>query len=167
MEMIRVSTALFTQNHSQGLHLKKKSWQQLFSRSSSVPSSSSVNVISRPNAKSQTKVQSPQLSGQSSSIQSFDNPINFGLPSPFALSTTYPKGSTSNSLGFSPAIDPMFPRIGEGHHELITEEPELFEDPSYVLDQSLQQISSQFHNALRLDSLEKCRTMKSFLLMYS
>ncbi|TQD71033.1 hypothetical protein C1H46_043431 [Malus baccata] len=112
----------------------KKSWQQLFTRSSSVPSSTSVNVISRPNAKSQTEVQSPQLSGQSSSIQSFDNPINFGLPSPFALSTTYPKVSTTSSLGFSPAIDPILPRIGEGHHELIPEEPELFEDPCYVPD---------------------------------
>ncbi|KAM1799088.1 hypothetical protein ACFX12_033087 [Malus domestica] len=112
----------------------KKSWQQLFTRSSSVPSSTSVNVISRPNAKSQTEVQSPQLSGQSSAIQSFDNPINFGLPSPFALSTTYPKVSTTSSLGFSPAIDPILPRIGEGHHELIPEEPELFEDPCYIPD---------------------------------
>ncbi|ONI03912.1 hypothetical protein PRUPE_6G290600 [Prunus persica] len=111
----------------------KKSWQQLFTRSSSVPSSSSANVISRPNSMFQTEVQSPQLSGQSSSMQSFDNPINFGLPSPFTLSTTYPKES-STSLGFSPAIEPMFPRIGEGHHELIPEEPELFEDPCYVPD---------------------------------
>ncbi|CAN6576008.1 unnamed protein product [Malus baccata var. baccata] len=141
----------------------KKSWQQLFTRSSSVPSSSSVNVISRPNAKSQTKVQSPQLSGQSSSIQSFDNPINFGLPSPFALSTTYPKGSTSSSLGFSPAIDPIFPRIGEGHHELIPEEPELFEDPSYVPDpvSLLGPVSESLDNFQLNMGLERPRTLKN------
>lgn len=121
------------QSESQPGTTPKKSWQQLFTRSSSVPASSSVNVISRPNAKSQTEVQSPMLSGQPSSIQSFDNPINFGLPSPFTISS-FPKGVTSSSLGFSPAVEPLFPRIGEGHHEPIHEEPELFEDPCYVPD---------------------------------
>ncbi|XP_015897384.3 uncharacterized protein LOC107431020 [Ziziphus jujuba] len=111
----------------------KKSWQQLFTRSASVTSSPNVNVISRPNTKFQVEAQSPPLSGQSSSLQSFDNPINFGLPSPFTLST-YPNGSTSTSLGFSPAIEPIFPRVGEGPHELIPEEPELFEDPCYIPD---------------------------------
>lgn len=111
----------------------KKSWQQLFTRSTSVTPSSNVNVISRPNSKLQAEVQSPQLSGQPSSIQSFDNPINFGLPSPFTLNS-YPNGSTS-SLGFSPAIvEPIFPRVGEGPHELIPEEPEHFEDPCYIPD---------------------------------
>lgn len=111
----------------------KKSWQQLFTRSSTVPPSSNPNVISRPNTKFQAEVQSPQLSSQAFSTQSYDNPINFGLPSPFTLST-YPNGSISGSLGFSPVIDPIFPRIGVGPREFIPEEPELFEDPCYIPD---------------------------------
>ncbi|KAE8099046.1 hypothetical protein FH972_017060 [Carpinus fangiana] len=105
----------------------KKTWQQLFTRSSVPPSN--PNVISRPNTKFQAEVQSPQFCSQTSSTQSYDNPISFGLPSPFILST-YPNGSTSSSLGFSPAIEPIFPRIGEVPHE----ELELFEDPCYVPD---------------------------------
>lgn len=148
----------------------KKSWQQLFTRSTSVTPSSNVNVISRPNSKFQAEVQSPQLSGQPSSVQSFDNPINFGLPSPFTLST-YPNGSTSSTLGFSPAIEPMFPRVGEGTHELIPEEPELFEDPCYIPDPvSLLGPVSESLNNFQLDlgtsfgddtGLERPRTLKS------
>ncbi|GAV74675.1 hypothetical protein CFOL_v3_18155 [Cephalotus follicularis] len=111
----------------------KKSWQQLFIRSSSVPPPSNANVISRPNTKSQAEVQSPQLPGLSTSTPMFDNPINFGLASPFA-SSSYPNASTSSSIGFSPVIEPMFPRVGEGPHEFNPEEPELFEDPCYVPD---------------------------------
>ncbi|XVF29689.1 hypothetical protein REPUB_Repub15cG0143700 [Reevesia pubescens] len=110
----------------------KKSWQQLFTRSPSVPPVSNANVISRPNSKIQAEAQSPPLPGHSSTIQTFDNPINFGLPSPFI--STYPNGAPSSSLGFSPAIEPIFPRAAEGLHELIPEEPELFEDPCYVPD---------------------------------
>ncbi|KAG6643542.1 stress response protein nst1-like isoform X1 [Carya illinoinensis] len=110
----------------------KKSWQQLFTRSSSAPPSN-TNVISRPNTKFQAEVQSPQFSSQTSSTQSYDNPINFGLPSPFTL-PTYPNVSTSNGLGFSPAIKSVFPRIGEPSREFMYEEPELFEDPCYVPD---------------------------------
>ncbi|KAK6279618.1 PREDICTED: stress response protein nst1 [Theobroma cacao] len=110
----------------------KKTWQQLFTRSSSVPPASNTNVISRPNSKVQAEAQSPPLPGHSSTIQMYDNPINFGLPSPFT--STYSNGAPSSSLGFSPAIEPIFPRAGEGLHELIPEEPELFEDPCYVPD---------------------------------
>ncbi|XWS22096.1 hypothetical protein CRYUN_Cryun29cG0005200 [Craigia yunnanensis] len=109
----------------------KKSWQQLFSRSPSVPPVSNANVISRPNSKIRAEAQSPSLP-HSSIIQTFDNPINFGLPSPFI--STYPNGAPSSSLGFSPAIEPIFPRTIEGLHEFILEEPELFEDPCYVPD---------------------------------
>ncbi|KAF5747668.1 hypothetical protein HS088_TW05G00395 [Tripterygium wilfordii] len=108
----------------------KKSWQQLFNRSSSQPPSSNVNVISRPHSKSQSEVQSPQLQGQSS-MQSFDNPISFGLPSPFSP-PVYASGSSSGSLGFSSTIEPVFPHIGEGPHDLIPEE--VFEDPCYIPD---------------------------------
>ncbi|KAB1224599.1 hypothetical protein CJ030_MR2G009992 [Morella rubra] len=109
----------------------KKSWQQLFTRSTSVPPSNQ-NVISRPNTKFQAEGQSPQFYSQASSTQSY-NPINSGLPSPFTLSA-YPNGSAGSSLGFSPAIEPIFPRMGEPLHAFIHEEPELFEDPCYVPD---------------------------------
>ena len=136
----------------------KKSWQQLFTRSTTAPAPppSTGNVISRPNGKSQTEVQSSQLSSHSSTIQHFDNPISFGLPSSqlsshsstiqhfdnpisFGLPSlfnlpNFPNGSTGCSSGFSPAIDPLFPRVGEGTHEFISEDPELFEDPCYVPD---------------------------------
>ncbi|XVE84363.1 hypothetical protein DITRI_Ditri17bG0006300 [Diplodiscus trichospermus] len=110
----------------------KKSWQQLFTGSPSVPPVSNGNVISRPNSKVQAEAQSPPLPAHSSKIQTFDNPINFGLPSPFI--STYPNGAPSSSLGFSPAIEPIFPNAAEGLHEFKPEEPELFEDPCYVPD---------------------------------
>ncbi|CAN0846780.1 hypothetical protein LINGRAHAP2_LOCUS4622 [Linum grandiflorum] len=99
----------------------KKSWQQLFTRSSS----SSTNVIGRPNPKPQAELQKPQLPGQTSTIQSFDNPIHFGLPSPFST-PMYPDVSSRSSLGFSPSID--------SSALWISEEPECFEDPCYVPD---------------------------------
>ncbi|CAI0423898.1 unnamed protein product [Linum tenue] len=112
----------------------KKSWQQLFTRSSSsASSSSSTNVISRPNPKPQAELQNPQLSGQQSSIQSFKNPINFGLPSTFST-PMYPNVSSSTSLGFSPAIESSVPHIAEGLRDFLAEEPERFEDPCYVPD---------------------------------
>lgn len=111
----------------------KKSWQQLFTRTSTDPPSSNSNVISRPSQKFQAEVQSPQLSSQSLPKQSFDNPINFGLPSPFTLSN-FSNGSTISSSGFQSINDHMFPRVGEIPRELLPEEPELFEDPCYVPD---------------------------------
>ncbi|KAL5550650.1 hypothetical protein UlMin_000826 [Ulmus minor] len=148
----------------------KKSWQQLFTRSTSVPSSSNANVISRPNSKFQAEAQSPQFPVQSSSTQTYDNPINFGLPSPFTLST-YPTVSSSSSLGFSPAIEPRFHRVGEGPREFIQEEPELFEDPCYIPDPvSLLGPVSESLNNFQLDvgtgpstdfGLERPRTLKN------
>ncbi|KAF4378971.1 hypothetical protein F8388_022058 [Cannabis sativa] len=144
----------------------KKSWQQLFTRSPAPPSNS--NVISRPNSKFQVEVQSPQLYGQPPTTQSFDNPINFG--SPFTL-PTYPNVPTSSSLGFSPAIEPIFPRVGEGPREHKPEESELFEDPSYIPDpvSLLGPVSESLDN-FQLDlgtsrakdfGLERARTLKS------
>ncbi|KAK9290291.1 hypothetical protein L1049_008458 [Liquidambar formosana] len=111
----------------------KKSWQQLFTRSSAVHPTSTTNVISRPNAKSQAEVKSPQFPGQSLSTQSFDNPINFGLPSPFTISS-FPNGSTISSSGFSSATERMFPHVGEVPHEFLPEDSDPFEDPCYVPD---------------------------------
>ncbi|KAA3484230.1 Autophagy-related 13 [Gossypium australe] len=109
----------------------KKSWQQLFTRSPSLPPVSNANVISRPTLKNKPEAQSPPFPSHST-IQTFDNPINFGLPSPFI--SMYTNGVPSSSLGFSPAIEPIFPRTAEGPSEIIPEEPELFEDPCYVPD---------------------------------
>lgn len=106
----------------QPMSTPKKSWQQLFIRSSSVPPSSNANVICRPNAKPQAEVKSPQL------------PIGPPPPSTFPLSS-FSTGSAISSSGFSCATEPMFPRVGELlPHELLPEEPELFEDPCYVPD---------------------------------
>ncbi|KAK4268451.1 hypothetical protein QN277_025107 [Acacia crassicarpa] len=111
----------------------RKSWQQLFTRSSSVRQNSNPNVICRPTSKSQSEVKSPEQSGPSSSAPLFDNPIHFGLPSPFNLST-FPSVPTSSSLGFSPPIEPFFSPVGEGTHDFRNEEQELYEDPCYVPD---------------------------------
>ncbi|KAG7574097.1 hypothetical protein ISN44_As09g023160 [Arabidopsis suecica] len=109
----------------------KKSWQQLFARTPSVPASSNVNVISRPSTKPKD-VQSSQVPNQDQSIRTFDNPISFGLPSPFTI-PTYSSGSTISSLGFSSARDIVLPQPGEKAHAFMPEE-ERFEDPCYVPD---------------------------------
>ncbi|KAK3015331.1 hypothetical protein RJ639_005986 [Escallonia herrerae] len=106
----------------------KKSWQQLFTRSSPVPSQ---NVISRPIGKSQVEVQSPPFSGCAPLTQSYENPINFGLPSPFTLSA-FPYGSISSSTGVPLSSESMFPRIGEAPSEFLPEESDIFEDPCYI-----------------------------------
>ncbi|KAH9736898.1 Stress response NST1-like protein [Citrus sinensis] len=111
----------------------KKSWQQLFTRASPVSSTLNANVISRPNPKASTEVQSPPLPAQSSTMQTYDNPISFGLPSPFTVST-YSNVSNSSSVGFSPLIEPILPCVGDGHHDFIPEEAEHFEDPCYDPD---------------------------------
>lgn len=111
----------------------KKSWQQLFTRSATVPPSANSTVISRPNGKSQAEAQSPPFSARPVATQQYDNPINFGLPSPFPLSTL-PYGSTSSSTGIQLSSESMFPRIGEAPFEFLPEESDIFEDPCYVPD---------------------------------
>ncbi|KHN29527.1 Reticulocyte-binding protein 2 like a [Glycine soja] len=111
----------------------KKSWQQLFTRSSTVAQSSNSNVICRPNSKIQAEAKSPQLSGQSPITQPFNNPIQFGLPSPFNISS-YPIGSTGSSQGFSPAIEPLYSTVENISQDFRHEEQELFEDPCYIPD---------------------------------
>lgn len=108
----------------------KKSWQQLFTRSTPVHPSTNPSVISRPNTKIAAEISTPPLPGQALSTQSLDGPISFGLSSPFPV---YPfKNETpSSSLGFSPAIEPIFSHLRERSDENALEEPELFEDPCY------------------------------------
>ena len=102
----------------------RKAWHQLFARSTSVPVSPNVSTISRPSTKPQEAAQSSQISSQVSSIRTFDNPISFGLPSPFTI-PVYSSGSTTCSIGFSPPTEIVLPQPGEDEH---------FEDPCYVPD---------------------------------
>nr|XP_043636631.1 stress response protein nst1-like [Erigeron canadensis] len=108
----------------------KKSWQQLFTRTSTVPSSSSTNVISRPNGNSQKEVQSP-ISSHISVTQGFDNPITFGLPN------TLPNFACEDpfiNTGLQLSSNSVFPRVGEAPDKFLPEESDIFEDPCYVPD---------------------------------
>ncbi|KAK4749524.1 hypothetical protein SAY87_026973 [Trapa incisa] len=111
----------------------KKSWQQLFTRSTPVHPSTNSTVISRPDTKMTVEISSPPLPGQALSTQSFDRPTSFGLSSPFP---DYPfkNDILSSRLGFSPAIGPKSSHLRGRSDENILEEPELFEDPCYVPD---------------------------------
>ncbi|KAL6998769.1 hypothetical protein U1Q18_043545 [Sarracenia purpurea var. burkii] len=108
----------------------KKSWQQLFTRSSTIPPATNSNVISRPNGKSQAGAQNPPFAGHSSSGPLYDNPINFGLPSPFTL-PTFPSISSSSKTVPPLTSEAMFPRIGEAPRDSLPEESDIFEDPCY------------------------------------
>ncbi|KAI3674768.1 hypothetical protein L2E82_51883 [Cichorium intybus] len=102
---------------SQSFTAPKKSWQQLFTRTSTDPSSSTTNVISRPKGKSTKEVQSP-ISSNYPTTQGFDNPITFGLP--YTL-PNFSYGLQSNSTFQAPDKIPH-------------EESDIFEDPCYVPD---------------------------------
>ncbi|XP_009775410.1 uncharacterized protein [Nicotiana sylvestris] len=110
----------------------KNSWQQLFTRSTAVSRPTS-NVISRPCVKPQAEVQTPTYPFQPPSTQSFDNPISFGLPSPFPLST-FALGSRSSGTTLPLSSEPLIPLVGDGAGQLLPEESEIFEDPCYVPD---------------------------------
>ncbi|CAN8254732.1 unnamed protein product [Cochlearia groenlandica] len=97
----------------------RKSWHQLFARSTPVPASSNFST------KPQTAVQNSQVSSQVSSMRTFDNPISFGPPSPFTAIPLSSSGTPTSSLGFSPPPEFVFPQPGEDEH---------FEDPCYVPD---------------------------------
>ncbi|KAH6769343.1 stress response NST1-like protein [Perilla frutescens var. frutescens] len=111
----------------------KKSWQQLFTRSPAVVPPSNSNVISRPARKHKAEVQCTPFSGHPPSTQSFDNPINFGLQSPFSL-PSFPFGSSSSSIGPPLSSESMIPKRGDSSHQFLPEESEIFEDPCYVPD---------------------------------
>ncbi|CAL0317005.1 unnamed protein product [Lupinus luteus] len=81
---------------------------------------------SGPNSKTQAEAKSSQLSDHSRVSKSFDNPIHFGLPSPFNIST-YSNGSNSSSLGFNPATEAFSSPVGNTPHEFRHDEQELFE----------------------------------------
>lgn len=111
----------------------KKSWQQLFARSPADVPNTNLNVISRPTGKHKAEVQSTTFSGHPPSTQSFDNPINFGLQSPFNL-TSFTFGSSSSSTVPPLSSEAMLPKRGVSPHQFLPEESEIFEDPCYVPD---------------------------------
>ncbi|XP_073034216.1 uncharacterized protein [Primulina eburnea] len=111
----------------------KKSWQQLFTSSSNVSLPSNPNVLSKPNVKCLTEVQSPPYSGQTTEPQSYDNPVTFGLLSPVALHPC-PFGSTRHSTDLPIPSPALFSKIGDAPHPFLPEESEIFEDPCYVPD---------------------------------
>ncbi|XP_076922487.1 uncharacterized protein LOC143584286 isoform X2 [Bidens hawaiensis] len=98
----------------------KRSWHQLFTRSSPPVSSPITNVISRPNPNESPQTES-QNSIQSSGYlvtQGFDNPVSYRIPFPplFTDSTI----STNTNHQFST--------------EHVHREPEIYEDPCFVAD---------------------------------
>nr|XP_043622754.1 uncharacterized protein LOC122594349 [Erigeron canadensis] len=95
----------------------KKSWHQLFSRSSPIASSTDTNVLSKPNGNSQTEAQSSIASGYPVS-QGYDIPATEGLP--YHL-PNYSYGNTTTSS------------TGLQSSSIVTEH-ENFEDPCYVPD---------------------------------
>ncbi|KAK9067784.1 hypothetical protein SSX86_011895 [Deinandra increscens subsp. villosa] len=104
----------------------KKSWQQLFTRTPTVPSSSSKNVISRPKANSLKEVQSAMPSSGCQATQGFDNPITFELP------YTLPNlayGDPIVNAGLQLSSNSIF-----RHDKCLPEESDIFEDPCYVPD---------------------------------
>ncbi|KAH6824728.1 hypothetical protein C2S53_009701 [Perilla frutescens var. hirtella] len=109
----------------------KKSWQQLFTRSSAVSPTSNSSVISRPTERCQAEIHTPAYQSQPTPTQSFDNPISFGLPSPFTLSSL-PLVSNSNTTHLPSSSEAMLPNIRDSPHQFLLEESEIFEDPSYV-----------------------------------
>lgn len=129
-------TAIF---ESQPCPLPKRSWKQLFSHSSATPSSTSTNVVSRPNGNSQVESPSPVASGYST--QGFVSPITHGVPYP---SASYSYGnSTSNATGL---------QLSTNLSELLPEEPDIFEDPGYVPSPSnLNGPVSESHDNFHID----------------
>ncbi|KAL1824372.1 hypothetical protein ACET3Z_011150 [Daucus carota] len=102
-------------------------------RSATVPAPSDSSVISKPNGKSQSEITSPSFLNHIGTTQQYDNPINFGLPSPFPLSTNS-CGSISSSIGIEMSAESNLPLFGEALPEYLPEESDIFEDPCYVPD---------------------------------
>lgn len=115
------------QAHVESQPAPKKSWQQLFTRTPTVSSPSSSNVISRPKLNSQKDVQNPISSSNCQATQGFDNPVTFELPN-FAY------GDPIINTGLPLSSNSVFPRIGESPDKFLPEDSDVFEEPSYVPD---------------------------------
>ncbi|XP_058075460.1 uncharacterized protein LOC131223912 isoform X1 [Magnolia sinica] len=110
----------------------KKSWQQLFTRSSAVFPCSDVNPVSQLDQNHQLEFRNSHLPDCAPSTYHLDNPMQFGLPSPFVVSTPLPNNSMSSSS--LSAAESIFRLVGEQPRDFPSDEAELFEDPCYVPD---------------------------------
>ncbi|KAG9445307.1 hypothetical protein H6P81_016647 [Aristolochia fimbriata] len=108
--------------------VQKKSWQQLFTRTSS----SQTNAAPL-NQKQPVEVKSPTFPGQASSNRLLDNQNNTGLHVPFTASPLSNGLMTSSSVN-SVKLEPQLPSVGEPLRDFMPDEAELFEDPCYVPD---------------------------------
>ncbi|XP_068634536.1 stress response protein nst1-like isoform X2 [Aristolochia californica] len=107
--------------------VQKKSWQQLFTRTSSDTNSASLNQ------NQSVELKSPKLPGQASPNSLLDSQNIFGLPVPFSASPLL-KGSMTTSATNPVKIERQFPLVGEPLRDVMPEEAELFEDPCYDPD---------------------------------
>ncbi|KAF6170281.1 hypothetical protein GIB67_010102 [Kingdonia uniflora] len=107
----------------------RKSWQQLFTRSPAVPSDSATDVTGKSSQNTQAE---PHSSSHYPVLRS-DDQILSGQLLPFTL-PPYPNGFTSSSSISSSAAEPIFPPVRKMPFELMSDEPEIFEDPCYVPD---------------------------------
>ncbi|KAL8206033.1 hypothetical protein R6Q57_009584 [Mikania cordata] len=110
----------------------KRSWHQLFTRSSPPVSSPTTNITSipNPNKNPQTESKSSIPSSVYPLTQGFDNPVSYGLPFPLSYAD-----STSNThLQFSAPLE---------HGK-----PEKYEDPCFVADpvSSIGSVSDSLEN---------------------
>ncbi|KAJ6395238.1 hypothetical protein OIU77_020493 [Salix suchowensis] len=131
MEMTSIFITLCSVNHNQGRHQRKHGSNYLHAHHLLIHLQMQMSSVDQFQNKQNVKHNS--LLHNHHHYNLFDNPINFGLPSPFPVSA-FPNVPSSTSLGFSPAIEPKFSRAMEGPCDFIPEEPELFEDPCYIPD---------------------------------
>ncbi|KAL5974737.1 hypothetical protein ACLOJK_031408 [Asimina triloba] len=106
----------------------KKSWQQLFTRSSTVFPCSDVNPLQL-HVNQQTEARNFQLPVQPKSTYHHDSRVQIGLPLPFTETPHIPTNSISSGTSQS-----VFPLTGMLPHDFPSDEAELFEDPCYVPD---------------------------------
>eukprot|EP00262_Sarcandra_glabra_P006022 TRINITY_DN1802_c0_g2_i1.p1 TRINITY_DN1802_c0_g2~~TRINITY_DN1802_c0_g2_i1.p1 ORF type:complete len:854 (-),score=153.68 TRINITY_DN1802_c0_g2_i1:282-2843(-) len=110
---------------------QKKSWHQLFSRSSAVSLPSNTNTMYQLNQKHQAEAQSSQLPDQASPTY-LRNPMHIGFPLAFTFSPF--ANSSMSSRSVSPAAEFAFPPGREQFHDFVPTDTEFFEDPCNVPD---------------------------------
>lgn len=111
----------------------KKSWRQLFTRSPAVYPSTTEAFSSASNQTYQSVAPSSFLPGQASPSHPLADQMSFGLPLPFSLSP-FPNGSNGSSPLSTSVVEPIYPNLGEQPYDLVSEEPDIFEDPCYIPD---------------------------------
>ncbi|XP_020277110.1 stress response protein nst1-like isoform X1 [Asparagus officinalis] len=109
----------------------KKSWHQLFTRSSAVSPDPDTNSVTFGNPNWQPEARSV-LDQKAFPSYSVDNQFNFRRSLPLAGYSS--PNSSNGSLASNFTSDSMFPPIKEPMHNGSVEDSELFEDPCYVPD---------------------------------